>query len=177
MKPFFFLLSGLFLLCGCKGDRGVQTFNILDEGPVFRVTLQATVKNDDRFSVYYTTDGSTNFSKNAPIWTKVNGSANSQRITFSLPENLIPSQLRIDLGHNAQQGPIHLEKVRLSYKTKAIEFPGTLIFSYFRPDVKKTKIDATNGWVTGIVTDGKRQAPSLYPKEAPLRDEIDRLTQ
>lgn len=175
MKPSFFALLCLFLLCACKGDTGVQTYEIADKSKIFKVTLDVLVQKDDKFGLYYTTDGSIDFAQNEPVWTDVKGNPATQKITLSLPQNQIPSQLRIDLGQNEQQPAIRLEKVWLSYKGKTVVFPGTLVFSYFRPDVKKTKIDATNGWVSGIVKDGKRQTPSLYPKEGPLGRQIDLL--
>jgi hypothetical protein len=174
------ILSFLFLaifFSGCKNDSGVQIVSIADKSDTFKVMLDAKIPLPDTLSIYYTTDGSTNFSDTKVIWTPVKGNAKKQKVQFDLPVKLVPTSLRIDLGKSPIQNDIYLSKVTLAYKGKAIEFPGTLIFSYFRPDVKKTKINATTGMVRGIIRDGVKQSPSLYPKENPLRDKIDLLTQ
>ncbi len=168
MKPFFVALLGVFLL-GCKEENsGVQWLSIADKSPVFKMSIDAIVQQDDSLCVYYTTDGSINFSQQSLVWAQVKGSTESQKIVFELPSNVFPSQLRIDLGKNQRQSPMRLEKVWLSYRGQTVVLPGTLIFSYFAPDFKKTKVDATNGWVQGVVKEGKWQSPSLYPKDGPL---------
>ncbi len=179
MKPaqIVFVLVLLDIFCACRNDSpaGVQFRSIPDKSDIFKVTLEARVAINDTLSVYYTTDGSSNFSNAKAIWMPVKGNSKKQKIVFSLPNKLVPTQLRIDLGANPRQPDIHLSKVFLSYSGKSVELPGTLIFSYFRPDVKKTKIDAATGMIRGIIKDGVRQSPSLYPKEKLLRKQIEML--
>ena len=174
----FFLVSVFAILIGCKDETsGMRWTTINDKEDVFTVKVDAVVMEDDDFSLYYTTDGSTNFSTIKPIWTPVKGSNKIQQIVFRLPEKIHPTQLRIDLGKSQNQKEIRLSKIYMSCKGKMVELPGTLIFSYFRPDFKKTTFDATTAVVSGKIVSGIRQSPSLYPKEKPLRKQIDRLTE
>jgi hypothetical protein len=177
MKPALLFLAATLLLCGCGKDpnTGKQYTTLTDKTEVFKVKIGLKIMSDDQLSLYYTTNGSTDFSQKPPIWMTVKGSDDQQEVTFALPPKVRPSQLRIDLGRNPNQKEIYLGKVTLSYRGKGVEFPGTLVFSYFRPDFTKTRYDATTGIVTGIVKNGVRQSPSLYPKEGPLENELEKL--
>lgn len=178
-QSFFSILVFFLLLTSCNENSktGVQHRIISDKSTVFKVTISAVIKKIDDFSLYYTTDGSINFQKIPAIWIGVKGSNSEQEITFSLPKNVKPTQLRIDMGRNPKQAEIILKWVKLSYNGKAVDLPGTMVFSYFRPNVKSTKADATSGRISGITVNGVRQTPSLYPKENPLRKQIDYLTE
>jgi hypothetical protein len=175
------LLFGLLLIClmmaACHKDAktGKQYLTLPDSSAVFKVKVDLTMISDDHLSLYYTTDGSTDFSRKPPIWMAVKGSPAKQQVTFALPAKVRPTQLRIDLGRNPKQKEIYLSKITMSYHGRAVELPGTLVFSYFRPDFTKTEADATTGRIQGIVKNGVRQSPSLYPKEGPLANEIEKL--
>lgn len=169
----------VLLLLSCKRkDTGIMLKDLKTQNDtVFKVSVDLVVTQNDTFSLYYTVDHSTDFSKIEPIWVAVPANKKKQTVTFSLPRNVAPTQVRIDFGKNQQQQDIFLKKIKLSYKTKIFEMPGTLIFSYFRPDVKKTEIDATTGLIKGKLRDGIRQTPSLYPKGETLSEKIEYLTE
>lgn len=170
------LLLLITIVVSCKDENsGMRWSTISDKKEVFTVIVQATVTKDDHFSLYYTTNGTSNFITTQTVWTNVKGSAKSQKIVFTLPEKIKPTQLRIDLGKNQNQPEIKLSKIYMSYQGKMLELPGTLIFSYFRPDVTKTSFDATTGIISGKIVNGIKQSPSLYPKEAALSNKIDQL--
>ncbi|MFT3794531.1 hypothetical protein [Flavobacterium sp.] len=180
MKKALWFLWLVFVVSACDGnDRtGVQSHTIADQSPVFKVTVEVQAAQDDTFALYYTTDGSIDFSSIKPVWAKIKGSPKPQKVVFKLPQKVVPTELRIDLGQNPDQREIYLQKIWMSYHGKAVEFPGTLIFSYFRPDFNKTEINATTGMVRGIVKKGVKQSPSLYPKavDGPLHEQILKLT-
>jgi len=170
----YFALFFILVNCGKEKPGGIVRTAVPNNG-VFTFSIDAVIRKDDALSLYYTTDGSIDFAKKPAIWIDVKGSSDSQKIVFSLEKGIVPTQLRIDLGKNPKQDDIYLHKVSMAYGGKSVEIPGTLIFSYFRPDVTKTKADATTGMVKGIVVDGLRRSPSLYPKEGPLSGEIKKL--
>ena len=175
--PFSTVFLMLLLFCNCRNDdrSGKQYNEIADKSAIFRVTIQAMFPEDDVLSLYYTTDGSTNFAAIKPIWKEVKSTGKSQEIVFNLPEKTRPTELRIDFGKNQSQQNILLKKITMSYHGKSVELPGTLIFSYFRPDFTKTAFNATKATVHGIVKNGIVQSPSLYPKECTLSNEIKKL--
>lgn len=177
MKPIVLFMFLMAFCSGCNSDSrtGKQYGVLADKSEKFSIALDITLLRDDHLSLYYTTDGSTNFFKIKPLWKDVKGSAKKQQVVFRLPEKIRPTQLRIDLGTNPQQQDIKLWKITMGYKGKTVELPGTLIFSYFRADVTKTEADPTTGIIRSKVISGVKQSPSLYPKEGPLSEEIEKL--
>jgi len=173
-RIFLIFLSAL-VLYGCKEDNstGVKISDIADKTDIFKVSVDAIVQKDDNFALYYTTDGSVNFNKEQLIWVPVKQKSGKQNIVFVLPAKIVPSQVRIDFGSQPQE--IVLKKVTMTYRGKALEIPGTLIFSYFRPDVKKTAFDATTGVIRGITVNGQNTSPSLYPKDGVQKKQIEKL--
>jgi len=161
------------MLLACKDkSRGVQQIDVPYRGEVFTVLIEATVKANDNFTLYYTTDGTIKFNSKQAIWVSVKGQAHAQQIQFKLPKSVLPSQLRIDLGNNDVQPTINLNWIKLSYRSREVVIPGMLVFSYFRPDIQSTDFDIATVQIQGKLLNGDRLTPSLYPKEAPLAKQI-----
>ena len=179
MKTKFITLLVVFttLLIGCKNEKSVDNLNVVTPELIdntFKVTLNVIVKKNDDFSLFYTEDGSIDFKGN-PIWQNVKGSDNAQDVVFNLPENVIPTQLRLDFGMKKDQEDIILKSVKFEYLGKKFEVSGPNIAIYFTPDVTKCNFDATTGTITAVIKDGVRQFPSLYPNELPVKTEIEKL--
>ena len=139
------------------------------------ITLEAVVKKDDTFSLYYTEDGSIDFTKIEPIWVDVKGQDYSQEVVFKIPEKVAPTQLRIDLGINKEQEDMVIKGIKIKHLEKSFEAKGPQFFEYFRPDETKTKVDTETGTVKAVVVKGVRQHPSFYPIESSLANQISLL--
>lgn len=169
------LVSGFFT--GCKNDKSVDSLEVVKPVVVdntFKVTLNVIVKKDDDFALFFTQDGSTDF-KDAPIWQGVKGSENPQQIKYILPQDVYPTQLRLDFGLKNDQEDVTLKSVLLEYKDKKREIIGTELINFFRPDDSKCTFDPTTGVIKALVKEGKKQSPSLYPQESQLGPEILKL--
>jgi hypothetical protein len=163
---------------GCKDEKSVDNLEIVKPDVIdnsFKLSLDVIVKENDDFSLFYTEDGSTDFTKIEPIWISVKGSESSQKVIYSLPEDVIPTQLRLDFGINKNQKDIVLNNVSMNYKgkTKTIGCPN--LVSFFRADDSKCTFDHVTGKIVAKIVDGKRQYPSLYPHETVLQPEIEKL--
>lgn len=169
------LISTLFI--GCKDDKSVDSLEVVTPEVVnaFIVTLDVTIKKNDDLSLYYTTDGSIDFSKIAPIWKGVKGSNDSQKVVFTLPEGVKPTQLRIDFGMNKEQEDIILKSVTMDYIGKSRTIACPELVSFFRADDSKCTFDHVTGTIKALVKDGVRQYPSLYPHETMLMPEIQKI--
>ncbi|RTL13776.1 MAG: hypothetical protein EKK56_03860 [Flavobacteriaceae bacterium] len=170
------LLASFFI--SCKNEKSVDDLEVVKPVEIetaFKVTLNVTVKKDDNLSLFYTTDGSIDFTKIPPIWKEVKGNDLPQKVEFLLPEGVLPTQLRLDFGINDQQEDIVLSNVIFSYigKEKNIGCPD--LVSYFRADENKCSFDHVTGLIKAKVIDGKRQYPSLYPHEKALGEELDKI--
>ncbi len=172
----FFIVMA-FAFTGCKDEKSVDSLEVVKPEVVdksFKVTLKVIVNKDDDFSLFYTEDGSADF-KTAPIWLGVKGSTNEQEIVYTLPEDVIPTQIRLDFGMKQDQGDIILKGFKFEYMGKTFEKSGSEVAIYFTPDLTKCTFDAATGTIKAVVKDGQRQYPSLYPNTLPVQTEIDKL--
>jgi hypothetical protein len=171
-----FLLTSIFV--GCKDEKSVDNLEVVEnkvEDNSFKVILDVEVKAKDDFSLFYTEDGTIDFSKIAPIWQGVKGNGASELITYVLPEGVIPTQIRLDFGMNKSQEDIKINSITLSYKGKTKKIGSPEFVSYFRADETKCEFDPVTGIIKAKVVDGVRLYPSLYPHEVAIEKEISKL--
>lgn len=169
------LLIAVFFT-GCKNEKSVDSLEVVNNDAaikIFQVTLDVTVKKNDDFCLFYTEDGTQNFT-GEPIWVGVKGSDSPQKVVFNLPEGTIPTEIRIDFGISKEQDPMTINNYKMSYAGKNFEAPGTTFFKYFRPNIDCTQVDVQTGLITPVKKEGKYFGPSFYP-EAPLAGEIAKL--
>lgn len=165
-------------ISGCKDGKSVDNLEIKKPEVIdnsFKVILDVIVKENDDFSLFYTEDGSTDFTKIKPIYMSVKGSETSQKVLYSLPEDVIPTQLRLDFGINKNQKDIVLNSVTMDYKGKTRTIGCPELVSFFRADDSKCTFDPITGKIVAKIVDGKRLYPSLYPHETVLQPEIEKL--
>lgn len=183
MKSKFSLLFCSFfftILFGCKNETPIDNLEVISpksekfDVDLFKITLNVVVKKDDDFAIFYTTDGSTDF-KIAPIWHAVKGNSDAQEIKIELPNNIFPTQLRMDFGLKQDQEDVVLKSVILEYKDKKREISGLEIANFFRADENKCTFDRNTGIIKAVVKDGKKESPSLYPQESFLGPELKKL--
>ena len=104
----------------------------------------------------------------------VKGSENSQTVVFNLPEEVIPTNLRIDFGHSQDQEAMTINNFKMTYAGKTFEAPGATFFKYFRPNEECTEVDKVKALVIPVKKEGKYFGPSFYP-EITLGEEIGKL--
>ncbi len=177
MKTKFALLiliaSAAFTSCKDSKNENKSEELAIDDTQ-FKVTTNVIVKKDDDFSLFYTEDGSIDF-KGDPIWISVKGSESVQQVVYKLPKDVFPTELRLDFGMKKDQDDIVLQSVDLEYKGKKRTIAGAELGNFFRPDESKCSFDPLTGIIKAVVKDGVRQFPSLYPQEANLKPEIEKL--
>ena len=103
-KILFLVLFSAFATISCKNetsDKNQQSQEVQAVPDAFRVTLDVVAKKNDDFCLLYTEDGSINFKDG--VWQAVKGSESSQKVVFTLPQDVKPTQLRIDFGMNKEQ--------------------------------------------------------------------------
>lgn len=140
----------------------------------FKVTVDLLLKKNDTLHLYYTEDGSINFTEENSIWTSALGQNSNQEVVFLLPKDIVPTEFRIDFGVNTNQDEIILNQVRFDYNDKSFVASNDKIFNYFRIDESVTVLDSkTNGLRRKDPT--QKKGASLYPLEIPVRSEIEKL--
>lgn len=170
-------IAVLFLMAmtGCKNEKTEDGAAAPKEETLnhFRVILDVVAKKDDTFSLFYTTDGSTDFSKIPVIWKDLKGSDNTQQVTFDLPDGATPTQLRLDFGVKKEQEPVAFKKITIQYHEKTFSAEGANVFKYFRTTDDST-VDVATGTLTAKVINGEKKSISLYPSD-PLATELNTL--
>jgi hypothetical protein len=173
-----FLFSAV--LFGCKKQPAKAT-PLPSQQPIisssFQVAIDVIVKKTDTFALYYTTDGSINFYTIPPVWQSVKGNDSLQRIIFTVPDKIIPTQFRIDFGMQQDQPNIVLRNIGLLYNNKIAEIEGPHIFDYFQNDPKLCNVDVQSGTIVAKIKDGKRRTPAIYPNPKLLTTKIKSVTQ
>jgi len=165
------------LITGCKDDKSGNTATqdaVKEQG--FKVTVNVTVKKDDSFSLFYTEDGTADFTKIQPIWVDVKGSNTPQDVVFNLPADVYPSELRLDFGLNKTQEDILFNSATFSYFDKSEKISGADLGIFFRQDDNKCIFDYKTGVIKALVKDGVRTYPSLYPHEENMSNLLKRLS-
>jgi hypothetical protein len=178
IQTFLFVLLITLAFASCKNKKSIDSLELVTPVLVdnnFKVTLNVIVKKDDTFSLFYTIDGSTDFSNIAPIWKAIKGEQNEQSLKYTLPENVYPTQLRFDFGLEKEQEDIILRSVILEYKDKKKEINGPQLVYFFRADDSKCVFDASTGLIKALIKNGIKENPSLYPQEVNLGPELKNL--
>ncbi|WP_396177347.1 hypothetical protein [Flavobacterium sp.] len=171
----FIVIATIF--ASCKEESSKTEEIATKEANNFKVIVNVTIKKDDNLSLFYTEDGSTDFSQIQPLWVDVKGSDAAQDVVFNLPEDAMPTQIRLDFGINKEQETIIINKFSMYYSGKSFEAPGEQFYLYFAPDVSKTVFDKDKRTIDAVVKDGVRQYPSFYPNTKPVGEEIAKLVQ
>lgn len=155
------ILVSLFaiIISGCKNGQ---------PGNKFKVILDVVAKEEDDFCLFYTTDGTIEFTENATVWQHVKGKPEQQQVVISLPEGVDPTQLRIDVGFNRKREDITLKGITFESNGKKKEIRGKELPLFFRADNSKCTFDGKTGIIKAIVVNGQKQVPSLYPQEVYL---------
>ncbi|MGC4040940.1 MAG: hypothetical protein QM710_09215 [Flavobacterium sp.] len=169
IKSILAIVSAVLFL-GCKDGKTEAV-----AAKKFRVTLDVIANKDDDFCLLYTTDGTINFTDKV-VWQHVKANSSQQQVVFDLPENVKPTQLRIDVGFNKEQEEVVLKGILLENNGNKKEIKGQEIRMLFRPDESKCTYDSATGAIKAVVKDGQKQVPSMYPQEANLGPVLKKLT-
>lgn len=169
MKKVLTLIIFITILSSCKDDKNtektsIDTTEAIKYDNIFRVSFNLIIKKDDNLHVYYTEDGTLNFNEQKTVWLPIKGSENPQNVTFSLPENVIPTHLRVDFGYgkNVEQSDVDLKTFSIKYYDKKIEAKGIDILKYFYPFEAKTSILPGTSILRRFKKD-QETGPILYP--------------
>ena len=168
----------LIALVSCKNDvktnEDVKTPEVKNKQ--FIVTLDLIIKKNDNIHLYYTEDKSINFKEEQSLWAEIKGNNEVQQVVFKLPEDVLPTDFRLDLGYgeNVEQTEVVFKKFTINYYDKNFVATGADIFNYFYPNKDNTIVDKPTGVLKRLKVDQKT-APSLYPQTT-LEEELIKLT-
>jgi hypothetical protein len=172
-------ILSLFIGFSCKNnsEENNNRADLTPEQKTFILEMDVKAESPDDFALYYTHDNTINFSDKEVVWRGVKGGMETERLTFNLPEELLPTNIRIDFGIKKDSKAVTLERFKIVYRNKIIEVKGSEFLYYF---MVNDKVDAIPDLEKGTITFKKKpNFPSetyyYYPSPA-LNDTIKLLT-
>lgn len=134
-KPIFTFLI-ILLTVSCKDVEQKTNDKIINENTqnFLSITLDAKISFDDSFQIFYKYENDAPFLEENSKWIEFEGSEEPQHIVFNLPENEIPSFIRIDLGVNKNQTPIVFNSLTFNYQNKMQVISGKELLNVMIPN-------------------------------------------
>lgn len=173
------LLSVLFISCKNENkeeqviDSTKPKVEILEN---FNVIIDASASKNDNFSMYFSEDGTGNFSEQNAVWRDVKGGGENQKILFDLTEEKIPTNIRLDFGLNKEQDSVVINSIKVNYYANSFEFKGSDFFLYFNKDEQfKYNINPSKGTLTLYKQDVEYKTPFFYPTQL-TNDKVKEIT-
>lgn len=157
-----------------KVDKNVENESVIDKS-LMRVSFNLIAEKDDKACLFYTEDGTINFEDKKTVWADIKGSSSESEIVFTLPKDVLPTHLRIDLGRgkNPEQKYIDIKGFKISYFDKEFVAKDSTVFNYFYPN-KDINIITPNSTVLKKIDVNQETAVILYP-HMPLTEELEKI--
>lgn len=172
------LLALTMLSCKDQEKKEDKTDVIAEQSTIkpniFTVTLNATVKKDDSFQVYFKNEDGASFEEKNSLFIEFKGSDKPQDIVFNLPEDVLPNYIRLDFGTNKEQEEIIVNNFKIDYLGKKFEAKGADFFKYLIVNELTMKKDTVKSSVTPIITKEGTYDPITYSGKE-LYDQIQLL--
>lgn len=163
------------LSCKDKEAEATKTEEKKEPTNVFSITVDMVVKKDDSFQIYYMEDVNAEVNPSNYVDVPVKGSEQPQTIVFNLPEDVIPANIRFDLGGNKEQDPIKINSFKMSYLGKNFEALNEK-FDFFFGYNPQVTFDKTTSTATMKAEPNEGYDPICIAKSS-LQDEIKKLVQ
>lgn len=173
MKNRIFIATiALISLTSCKNDKSEVAE---PKAPVetFKVGIDLVIKKDDSLQLYYKDASMTDWVFNKCVTKTVKGSENPQEVVFDLPEDVLPTELRFDMGSNKAQDEVQIKSFRMKYFEKTFVAKDTLFFQYFYPN-EQIDYNRAKAIAKPIVKEGTTYDPIFMSRQV-LTPEINKL--
>lgn len=162
-----FLALSLFSCKDKKEDQNNNNPGAVEEtiNPNFRVEINALASKKDDFALYFTEDNTINFSGENTVWGAIEP-AKESTINFEIPDERLPTHIRLDFGLNKEQDSVVIKNIKLNYLENSFEIKGSELLNYFsKNDEIKTKIDSVNNTFIIYKEGIEYKTPFYYPNE------------
>jgi hypothetical protein len=159
----------------CKNKEEAQEVQIEEKDNSFTITVDMVVKKDDNFQIYYMEDVNEPLDPKNYIDVAVKGSENSQEVVFKLPEDVVPANIRFDLGGNKEQEPIKINSFKMNYFDKKFEAKNEA-FDFFFGYNQQVTFDKVSSTAT-MKTQGNEDYDPICIAKPSLHDELKKMVQ
>lgn len=180
MKTNFLIIAAAFvvLTTSCKKEKDANAADSDKPAVIenFRVEMDVVVSKPDSFALYYTENNTIDFTEVMALWKAANGGNVEEKVVFDLPEEILPTDIRLDFGLNKSQESVVVKHVKMSYYGNVFEFKGSDFFNYFIKDANfKAETDPVSGTMTITKNGPEYKTPFFYPRQE-LIDALKKIT-
>jgi hypothetical protein len=167
----FINLVLLTLFSSCKNKEEVAPAEEV-KANTFDVIVDLKIEKDDELILFYKDPSIAYFDAKNTVYNGVKGNAESQVVTFSIPEGILPNDIRFDISSKKEQTPIIINSITLSFEGRIFKIEQKDILKYFSPN-EFIKFDEIQGEVS-FIKNGESFDPYFLTKPT-IYPEIERV--
>lgn len=132
----------------------------------FDVIVDLNIQKDDELILFYKDASIAFFDEKNTVYNGVKGKPESQIVTFSVPEGILPNDIRFDISSKIGQQPIKINSIALSYSGRTFKIEQKDLLKYFTPN-EFINFDSTTGTASFIEKKGNydpifNTKPAIY---------------
>ncbi|MHC0444414.1 hypothetical protein ACWA1F_03340 [Flavobacterium sp. 3-218] len=152
----------LTLFISCKNKEEAQPVEELKTN-TFDVIVDLKIEKDDELILFYKDPSIAYFDAKNTVYNGVKGKTESQQVTFSIPEGILPNDIRFDVSSNKDQNPVIINSITLSFEGRVFKIEQKDILKYFTPN-EFIKFDEETG-TASFFEKGENYDPYFLTKE------------
>ncbi|WP_130734808.1 hypothetical protein [Flavobacterium sp. J27] len=172
------LMMAVFISCKNENNKPETNGKTEELKETFDVSFNLTIPKDDTFQLFYTEDGTLNFGDENSVKSIVKGSETAQTVLFKLPADVLPNQIRLDFGNNAEQGDIVVNSMKIKYLDKTYDVSFGLgkesVTHFFYLLDAQVKYDEATSTINLLKPTGKIHDPMMWSNQL-LSEEMVKL--
>jgi hypothetical protein len=123
------IILSLFISCKKETNENKQVKRFTDD--TMKIYFDLIVPKDDSLQLFYIDQGIPNFSEEYSQWKAIKGSAEKQKISFTIPEPIIPSAIRLDFGKTKRQEDFKIINCTMEYHDRKYSTKDSTMVHYF----------------------------------------------
>lgn len=166
MKTKSILLS-LFMvvsLFSCKNKEEVKPVEEVVKANTFDIIVDLDIKKDDELILFYKDPSISYFDEKNTVYYGIKGKNETQTVVFSIPEGILPNDIRFDISSKKDQEPIKINSVTLSFEGRNFKIIQKDLLKYFAPN-EFIKFDEATATAT-FISKGDSYDPFFLTKPA-----------
>ncbi|MFM2367729.1 MAG: hypothetical protein RL619_19, partial [Bacteroidota bacterium] len=163
------IVASLFLtlaLVSCKNEGKKEVAAPVEEvkANTFDVTVELVIKKDDELILFYKDPSINYFDEKNTVYYGVKGKQVPQTVTFSIPEGVLPNDIRFDISSKKDQEPVKINSITLSFEGRIFRVDQRNLLKYFTPNEFITFDEASS--TATFISKGDQYDPIFNTKPA-----------
>ena len=160
-KLFYLSLFMTIFLVSCKNKEEEKPVEEV-KANTFDVIVDLDIKKDDELILFYKDPSIAYFDAKNTVYYGIKGNANPQKIVFSVPEGILPNDIRFDVSSKKDQEPVKINSITLSFEGRTFKRGSKDLSKYFTPN-EFINFDESTGTAT-CISKGENYDPFFTTK-------------